>query len=314
MLTKSVEARTCAGQRMNYVEYESEIRSSEAESENVRAVRDLFTCRDSVDAWHHERILQFVSPIIATYPNAHWLTVGDDGADAWILRNYGVKALTASSISDARLKKAKELGFLKDIEVRALNAERLELPTRSFDLVLCAQAYHHLHRPPLAFYEFMRVSRIGFVLIEPTECPTRPLEALRALAKMLLRRRRPIYDEFEPVGNFVYRLSEREIFRMLAAAQIPWFAIKPFNTFYLQRLASQRRNSLRARLIFRTGIGVQDILSSCGLMSPGLCVIFVPSSRVAESAQGALRAAHFRIVSIPTNPYTATNHDGVFKT
>jgi ubiquinone/menaquinone biosynthesis C-methylase UbiE len=294
---------------MSHAEYESEIRSSEAESENIQALRDLFTCRDSVDAWHHERMLQFVSPMIATYPSAHWLTIGDGGADSWILRNNGAKAVTASSISDARLKKAKELGFLHDIEVRALNAERLELPNASFDFVLCTQAYHHLRRAPLAFYEFMRVSRIGFVLIEPTEGPTRPLDALRALAKMLLRRRRPINDLFEPVGNFIYRLSERDIFRMLAAVQIRWFAIKPFNTFYLQRLASQRRDSLQARLMFQIGIGVQDIVSSCRLMSPGSCVVFVPSSRLAESAQGALRAANFRIVSIPDNPYTAINHD-----
>ena len=43
---------------MSHAEYESEIRSSEAESENIQALRDLFTCRDSVDAWHHERMLQ----------------------------------------------------------------------------------------------------------------------------------------------------------------------------------------------------------------------------------------------------------------
>lgn len=41
------------------------------------------------------------------------------------------------------------------------------------------------------------------------------------------------------------------------------------------------------------------------LMSPGLCVVFVSSSRVTESAQGSLREAHFRIVSIPVSLYTA---------
>jgi SAM-dependent methyltransferase len=289
---------------MSLAEYELEISSCEAESRNVQALRDLFTCRDSVDAWQHERMLQFVSPLIATYPDAQWLTIGDAGADAWILRNCGVKSVTASSISDARLKKAKELGYLNDIEICSLNAEHLELPNAAFDVVLCSCAYHHLRRAPLGFYEFMRVSRIGFVLIEPAEYPLRPLDALRTLAKVLLRRRRPIYDLFEPVGNYIYRVSERDIFRMLAAAQVPWFAIKTFNSFYIQRLASQRRDALLARLIFQIGVGVQDILSSCRLMSPGLCVVFVPSSRMAESAQGALRAARFRIVPIPANPYT----------
>src|SRR5262249_5368165 len=170
-----------------------------------------------------------------------------------------------------------------------------------------AQTYHHLDRAPLAFYELMRVSRVGFVLIEPAEFPPRPLDVVRTLAKILLRQRRPIYDVFEP-GNYIYRVSERDIFRMLAAVQLPWFAIKTFNNFNNRWLARQRRDALLARFIFQIGVGVQDVLSSCRLMSPGLCVVFVPTSPAAESAQEALRAAQFRIVRIPKNPYTADDH------
>src|SRR4026209_1267456 len=131
---------------MNFPEYESEIRSTELESESVQDLRDLLSDRDSVDAWQHERMLQFLSPIVAAYPNADWLTIGDGGADGWILEQCGVNAVTASGISDARLKKLKEFGYLNGIDVRALNAEDLELPNASFDFVLCTQTYHHLHR------------------------------------------------------------------------------------------------------------------------------------------------------------------------
>jgi hypothetical protein len=95
---------------------------------------------------------------------------------------------------------------------------------------------------------------------------------------------------------------------MLAAAQLPWFAIKTFNNFNNRWLAGQRRDALLARFIFQIGVGVQDVLSSWHLMSPGLCVVFVPTSPAAEAAQEALRAAHFRIVPIPKNPYTADEH------
>lgn len=290
---------------MNFPEYASDIKLAEVESESVRDLRDLFNRRETVDAWQHERMLRFLSPLIATHPDANWLTIGDAGADAWILRKYvGAKHCTASSISDARLKKIKDLGYLDGINVLALNAEHLDLPDSSFDFLLCTQAYHHFRRPALAFYEFMRVARVGFVMIEPAESAARPLDAIRTLAKILLRKRPPIYDLFEPVGNYIYRLSERDIFRMLAAVQLPWFGIATFNSFNHPRLATQRRDSPLARLILHIGVGVQDILSLCHAMSPGLFVVFVPTSPAADSAQDALRAAHFRIVTIPKNPYT----------
>jgi SAM-dependent methyltransferase len=288
---------------MNLEAYEPEIRLVES---NVDGIHDLFTNRENVHAWLHDRMLRFLCPITAAYPKASWLTVGDEGLDGWMLRQYGAAAVTASSISDVRLKKAMELGYLPGIDVRALNAEQLDLPDDAFDFVLCRQAYHHVRRAPLAFYEFMRVARSGFILIEPMESPsTRPLDAVRTLAKILLRGRRPEYDEFEPAGNFIYRISERDVFRMLAAVGLEWFAIKTFNTFYLPWIAERRSDSLLAQVPLQLGIGVQNLLSSCRLMSPGLCVVFVATGPGADAAREALRAAHFRIVTIPKNPYMA---------
>jgi SAM-dependent methyltransferase len=291
---------------MNFADYGPEITVAES---GVDGIHDLFTHRETVDAWLHERMMEFLRPLTAAYPTASWLTVGDECTDGWMLQQYGIEAVTASSLSDVRLKKATDLGHLNRIEVRALNAEHLELPDDSFDFVLCRQAYHHVRRAPLAFYEFMRVARSGFILIEPMECSVpRPLDAAKTLAKVLLRGRRPEYDRFEEAGNFIYRLSERDVFRMLAAVGLEWFAIKTFNTLYLPRLASMHRDSLLAKAALKVGIGVQNFLSSCRLMSPGLCVIFVATGLNTESARETLRAAHFRIVMIPKNPYLEGNH------
>jgi SAM-dependent methyltransferase len=258
---------------------------------------------ETIDAWLHERMLQLLRPIVANFRDARWLTIGDEGADGWMLRRYGAAAVSASSISDARLRTARELGHLDGIEVRTLNAEHLDAADCSFDFILCRQAYHHFRRPPLAFYEFIRVARVGFVLMEPIELPfKRPLDAVRTLAKMLLRRRRPEYDLFEPAGNYIYRVSERDIFRMLAAIQLPWFAIKTFSGFYLPSLARQRQASA-AGIITSLGIAVQDLLSFCRLMSPAMGVVVVPTAAPAAELAESLRAAQFRIVPIPTNPY-----------
>ena len=286
---------------MKSIDYSPEIRLAES---TVNSIHDLFTRRETIDAQLHERMLEFLRPIISAYPEASWLTIGDEGIDGWLLRQYGAKTVTASSISDARLRKAADLGHLKGIEVRALNAEHLDLPDNSVDFILCRQAYHHVRRAPLAFYEFMRVARRGFVLIEPMECSApKPLDAVRMLSKMLLRRRRPEYSLFEPAGNFVYRISERDIFRMLAAVQFPWFAIKTFNSFYLPWIATRHRGSLLAQAILRLGVSTQDCLSSCRLISPGLCVAFVPTQSDAEGTRRVLHSARFRIVTIPRNPY-----------
>jgi ubiquinone/menaquinone biosynthesis C-methylase UbiE len=290
---------------MHFGDYESEIESTESQSEDIQRLQDLFNHRETIDAWQHERMLQFLSPIITARPDARWLTIGDAGVDAWILHEWGVKTVTASSISDARLKKLKGLGYLEGIEVRALDAEHLELSSSSFDIVLCRQAYHHVRRAPLAFYEFMRVARMGFVLIEPMEPTLRPLNAVRTLVKVILRRRKPIFDSFEPIGNYIYRISEEEIFRMLAAVQLPWYAIREFNNFNGGGIAGRRRDAPLPRSIFQTAVGVQNVLSSCYLMSSGLCVVFVPTSPDAEPLKEALRAAGFRIVPIPRNPWLA---------
>ena len=290
--------------------YEQDIRLTELRAESAAELHELFVGRTTVDAWQHERMVKCVTPLAAAYPGASWLTVGDSvGLDAWLLQAAcGVRNVSASSISDARLRKAKELGFLDGIAIRAINAEQIDLADSAVDFLLCKQAYHHFPRPPVAFYEFMRVARIGLVLIEPAESPTRPLDILRMVAKVLLRRRRPAYEMFEPVGNYIYRISERDIFRMLAALHLRWFAIKTFNNFNSARLAKWPRDSRSARLIFQVAVGVQDVLVSSHLISPGLCVVFVPTGPDAESAQATLRASDFKIVTIPENPYAAADY------
>jgi ubiquinone/menaquinone biosynthesis C-methylase UbiE len=280
--------------------YELEIKTAES---TLDGINDLFTRRETMDAWMHERMLDLVHPLIAAYPNANWLTIGDGGADAWMLRQRGVRAVTASCISDVRLREAARLGHLKDIPVRAFHAECVDVTDASFDFVLCKETYHHVRRAPLAFYEFMRVSRLGFFLIEPAECSLRMFNIIRRSAKLILRQRRPIYDLFEPTGNYIYRVSEREVFRMLTAVQLPWFAIKYFNVFNVRWLAAQRRDFWPARALASLGIGFQDVLSACRLMSPGMCALFVPTNPPLEAARDALRAAHFRILKTPRNPY-----------
>jgi len=280
-----------------------EIRLHEASSERIPS---LIGEPGTIDAMRHERMFRAVHPLLGMFAKDAWLTIGDGGADGWMLRRLGAKRVTASSISDARLRQLQLSGHLAGIELRSLNAEAIDLPDGSVDFIFCKEAFHHFPHAPLAFYEFLRVARRGFLLIEPSElCHRRLLDVARTFAKLVLRRRAPIYELFEPVGNFIYRVSQREVERMLTAIQLPWFAIHNFNNFGTGWLARQPRDRRVARAMFELGVRVQDALAACRLMSPGLCALFVPVAPAPAGLQDVLRASGFRIVQLPRNPYRA---------
>jgi ubiquinone/menaquinone biosynthesis C-methylase UbiE len=290
--------------------YDQEIRLHEATSKKVPS---LIGVPDLIDAWRHERMFEAARPIIAAFPEGEWLTIGDGGQDAWMLSQMGARRVSASSISDARLAELQRAGPLAGIEIFALNAERIALADASVDLILCKEAFHHFPHPPLAFYEFLRVARRGFLLIEPAELPSpRALDMVRTFAKLALRRRAPVYELFEPVGNYIYRVQHREIARMLTAIQHPWFAIRHFNDFSTFWVVRQPRQHALARRLFEFGLLVQDVLVACHLMSPGLCALFVPIEPAPESLKTGLGAAGFQIVELPRNPYGPDDYQKPF--
>src|SRR6266436_8493648 len=170
-----------------------EIRLQETSSERIPS---LIGAPRTIDAWRHERMFRAARPFISMFPGDEWLTIGDGGADGWMLRSLGASRVTASSISDARLKQLKQSGHLTGIELRALNAEAIDLPDGSIDFILCKEAFHHFPHAPLAFYEFLRVARRGFLPIEPSEIGSRRLlDVVRSFAKLVSRRRAPIRSE-----------------------------------------------------------------------------------------------------------------------
>ena len=131
-------------------------------------VPSCYTNPESVDAWRHSRMHDTVLPLIKEFPNATWLTIGDGrfGSDAHYLETQNVDVV-ASSLTDATLRIAKDRGFIH--KYRAENAEHINLPDDSFDFILCKESLHHFPRPSIAFYEMLRVSKLGVVLIEPIE-------------------------------------------------------------------------------------------------------------------------------------------------
>jgi hypothetical protein len=238
--------------------------------------------------------------------HSSWLTIGDAGGDAHYLLSKGIGDVTASCIDDSQLARLQAQGMLGGHAPRALNAEQIQLPDESFDYVLCKEAYHHMPRPPIAFYEMLRVARKAAILIEPAE-PTgwRALDRLKVLIKTLLRGRSAAEQQFETTGNFLFRVSEREIKKQACALQLHSVASRYMNDFYHSALAQASVKDRGAYTLFRIGVLAQDIACRLRLMSNGLVVVMIFKKSPDAALARVLESAGFKLEAVPRNPYVS---------
>lgn len=256
---------------------------------------------NSVDAWRHRRMLESVLPLVKACPDAKWLTVGDGkfGSDAFFLQTQGTD-VTASSISTHTLEVAHSRGLIK--RYAAENAECFSLPDNAVDFVLCKESFHHFPRPALAFYEMLRIVRRGVVLIEPADGPFRPLAALKAFVKRLLRP--DVSDQFEPSGNFIYRVNIRETSKQLTALGYRHLAWKGINDFWYPPFAAADFGKMSVGALgTRLGIAVKDLLVRLKLLDYGLVALICFKEQPATSLLADLRRNKFAVVNLPQNPY-----------
>jgi ubiquinone/menaquinone biosynthesis C-methylase UbiE len=270
----------------------------------VLAEKNLPSCYsnpNSIDAWRHDRMYNTIIPIIKAYNEAKWMTVGDGkyGSGAYFLKKNGVDVL-ATSLSDGSLAIAKRKGFIDKFKTE--NAERLSALDESYDFVLCKESYHHFPRPTIAFYEMLRVSKRGVILIEPQETTNRFLNHAKNIFKKLMRKDKS--TEFEISGNFIFRINPREIEKMMTALNYEVVAIKRFNDFYHPRL-SHADHSITSFpfIITKLGILIQNLMCALKMLDYGLACIVSFKEIPSESLCNELRNYGFKIISLPKNPY-----------
>ncbi len=263
---------------------------------------------DTVDAWRHTRMYNTLDPLLEAYPDATWVTIGDGryGKDAQYIRGKGIKAL-ATDITDTLLKEALESGLIETY--RQENSESLSFADREFDFAFCKESYHHFPRPMIALYEMLRVAKKGVVLIEPTDTYITssifevPLRNLKNFIKMNLRKRSMLHD-FEESGNYLYRISRREIEKLALGMNFTRVAFKGINDYYIpgveyEKVADRGKLYRRVRLL----IAVQNILCKLRLLQPGLLVAIIFKGPVEQKLRSRLTAQGFQVVTLPTNPY-----------
>jgi ubiquinone/menaquinone biosynthesis C-methylase UbiE len=266
---------------------------------------------DTLDRWRHNRTYQIVKPIIKLFPFYQWLTVGDGryGTDGNALNLMGAKDVFCTDISDSLLKIGNSHGLIGNYA--AENAEKLSFEKNRFDFVFCKESYHHFPRPHIALHEMLRVCRVGVVLIEPDDqkISRAPLRFIVPMVKKLLGRK-VMRDNhsFEPVGNYVFSISKREIEKIQLGMHRRYVAFNYINDYYepgFEFIDLNTKNKSEKIKILKTKciILFRDLLCRVGLVSPGLLASILFKDEPDQSLLIALKNNGWDVVKLPKNPF-----------
>ena len=253
--------------------------------------------------------LEFLTPFYDS--SKTWLTIGDySGLEANYLLQRKQNVL-ASDLSDAMLKEAKSERLIQDYSKQ--NVERLTYTDNSFDYVVCKEAFHHFPRAYLGLYEMIRVCRNATILV------TEPIDILSKISILVLIKN--ICDRINPllinkvwknrfswesVGNYVFKISEREIEKIAMGMGLPFIAFKRYEHFKshitIDGLMDVPINQKLYKKI-KLKLAIRSFISSLGIIPHGslCCVVFKqhPNEKLARD----LRDMGFIIIPLPKNPY-----------
>ncbi len=233
-------------------------------------------------------------------PFTTWLTVGDGyGADAGYLLNRGC-TVTASDISATMLEAACRNGFIKDYAVE--NVEKISFADSSYNYVYCKESYHHFPRPFAAFYEMIRVCNKAVVIQEPIDIlQTMPI--LLFIKNMLDRFNPNLISKlwknrysFETVGNFVYKVSEREFEKAAIAIGLPAIAFKGYNH-------AKTKKGMTDISSAKNTVAWRNILSRLGIIPYEQLSAIIFKSMPDNGLIQRLQAEGYKFIKFPVNPY-----------
>jgi ubiquinone/menaquinone biosynthesis C-methylase UbiE len=274
--------------------------------------------KDTVDYWRHARMYASLDPIIKSYPKSSWLTIGDGryGTDANYIATAGIEKVVASDISETFLAKAKQDGFIKEYSIQ--NAEKMTFDNDSFDFVVIKEAYHHFPRPMIAVYEMLRVAKQAIVLLEPQDehamvpakAKTRLLfrwlvQSFKNIVKGFLGK--PLFYEhgqYEPVGNYVYTISKREIEKIALGLNYPMVAFRELNDFYEKGVEFEKASPDSA-LFNKVKNEIAKIDEECkkGTLTYQMLVAVIFKEAISPEARKTMEQAGYTFSDLPRNPY-----------
>jgi ubiquinone/menaquinone biosynthesis C-methylase UbiE len=103
------------------------------------------------------------------------------------------------------------------VQGQVQDLERLSFEDDHFDYSYVAASLHHLPRPILGLYELLRVSRYGVMVIEPNDSWLTRLATRLGLAQKI-----------ERSGNYVYRISKRDVEKLASSLFCNYSVVRCF--------------------------------------------------------------------------------------
>lgn len=253
--------------------------------------------------------LKYLDPFIST--TKKWLTIGDyNGFEAHYLLQKK-QNVVASDISDVVLKKAYARGLIKKYSMQ--NVENISYTDNAFDYVMCKEAFHHFPRAYLALYEMIRVCKLAIIMV------TEPIDILSKMSTLLFFKN--ILDKINPflinriwknrfswetVGNYVFKISEREIEKIAMGMGLPCIAFKRYNHFKshtpIEGMLDVPLNINLYKRIQRK-LRIKNFISRVGLIpNDSVCTVIFkiqPEEKVVQK----LSNLGYNVLRLPTNPY-----------
>jgi len=268
----------------------------------------LFTLKnkDCVAYYLNIRTLEILNPLLNKKNT--WLTIGDyNGFEAKYFKEHG-QSVIASDISDVILKEAKAENLID--EYRKENVEYLNLDEDSIDYVSCREAFHHFPRAYLGIYEMIRVAKKAIILIEPLDILSKSpffllIKNLCDLINPLLINK--IWKNrfsWETVGNYVFKISEREIEKIAMGIGLSCLAFKEINVL-LKIKGNTQLVPMDHKLLknIKIKLGFMNILSKLRIIPYNtLCSIVFKEMPDKELLKN-LKENGYKIIKLPQNPY-----------
>lgn len=149
------------------------------------------------------------------------------------------------------------------------------------------------------------------VLVEPADwlpspVPRRILQWVKNHLKKLLKREIPHPDtgNFEPIGNYVYNVSEREIQKIAMGLNLPAVAFKRFHDVYIEGVEFEKANE-QSKLLRKTrgSIARNDLLARLGLSSQNHIAAVIFKTLPESGVRQRLKDAGYQVIDLPKNPY-----------
>ena len=131
-------------------------------------------------------------------------------------------------------------------------------------------------------------------------------DRLKRKFKQLIGLKNPHHEEgsFEPVGNYIYTISEREIEKLAMGIALPCIAFKRFDDFYYEGVETEmidKNGPLNKKI--KKMLLINTLKRHLGLSSKNniMCILFKYAPDSNERA--ILKQNGFNVIDLPKNPY-----------